>query len=438
MGAITNFFNRLTKRQYLPAQRSITGFSAGSYVSEESAKQVAAYYRGLTYISTQIAKLPLEIKDRKNNSDYGAIFKLLNIAPNKEMNAFVFKVSIIQNSINTGNGYAEIERDFLGRPVALHLIDPYGVTKVRNEITGEIAYRVDGTHTVSGQTVYLPPKDVLHIPNFCTANGQIGQGLVHYARTVLGIAISADKFAGAMYENSGMVTGVLEVPGHLSDEAFSRLKEDWKSNHGGKKTGGTAILEEGTKFNAISLSPDVLQFLESRKFSVLEVARFLGLPPTKLFDGDSATYNNIEHSNLEVALDTLDAWARNLESEIDVKLLNSLSGDKYSQFDMYAIFRGDMKTRAEYFNKMMQNGAITPNEIRSKEGMAPYEGGDRFYIAVNNFTPSDRVDEVIDAQVSSKSGETEKEDTAEDDKEDENEKELQAVAIDFLKRRTKN
>jgi hypothetical protein len=61
-----------------------------------------------------------------------------------------------------------------------------------------------------------------------------------------------------------------------------------------------------------------------------------------------------------------------------------------------------MATRAEYFSKMMQSGAITPNEIRAKEGLAGYVGGDRFFIATNNFTPEDRMDEIIDAQIAPK------------------------------------
>ena len=85
-----------------------------------------------------------------------------------------------------------------------------------------------------------------------------------------------------------------------------------------------------------------------------------------------------------------------------MKFLTDGFGGSYTQLDLYAVFRGDMKTRSDYFSKMMQTGAITPNQIREKEGMAGYEGGDRYYIAVNNYTPSDRVDEVIDSQVKNK------------------------------------
>jgi Phage portal protein len=108
---------------------------------------------------------------------------------------------------------------------------------------------------------------------------------------------------------------------------------------------------------------------------------------------------------LEVATDTLDSWAVNLEMEADVKILNYRYGGKYTELDLYAVFRGDMKTRADYFKAMMGVGAMTPNQIRAREGQAPYPEGDKYYIATNNFTPVDRLDEVIDAQIEPKGSE---------------------------------
>lgn len=407
--------------------RGAISYSGGTVVSPVTAMKVSAFYRGVTYISTQIAKLPWHVKDKTNNIQRNKIAKLLSLSPNKEMNALQFKLFIIQSALIYGNGYAEIERNNIGEPVALWPIINSDVELVRDP-NGKLWYRIIGGSTlVSGQDSYLDINDMFHVKNFYTHDGLLGQGIVAYGSEVLGIALGADRLANNLYANGGLPSGVLTAPGSLSDEAFKRLKESWQENHSGRKTGGTAILEEGTSYLPISFSPDVLQFLESRKFSVLEIARFLGLPPTKLFDGESATYNNIEHSNLEVAVDTLDAWARNLEMEADIKLIGSngfASGNK-TEMDLYAVFRGDMATRSQYFTRMMQSAAITPNEIREKEGLNPYEGGDRYFVATNNFTPADRIDEMLDANIKSKS-ENKKEESDSD-------KEINKAVVDFLK-----
>ena len=425
---MASFFNRrLTQKKQVSYIRPTQSLVSGQVVSEQTANKVAAYYRGLTYISTQMAKLPLQIKTSTNEEVRGRIFNLLNIRPNSEMTSFVFKTNMIQQAIHYGNGYAEIERNMRGEPVALHLLDTKDCQKLRTP-NGTIILKVAGA-SGGNREVYLPYDDVLQIQNFVTSNGQVGQGLLYYASHTLGISLSADEMAGNMFANGGMPSGVLEVQGTLSDEAFERIKADWKASTAGKKSGSTAILEEGMKYTPVSFSPDLLQFLDSRKFGVQEIARFLGLPLTKLFDADAATYNNIEHAQLEVATDTLDAWARNIESEIDVKLLNREVTSIRSEFDMYAVFRGDMAARSNYFKTMMQNAAMNPNEMRMKEGMAPYEGGDRYYIANNNFSPVDRMDEIIDSQVNKNEPDQDDNDT---------QSELEVVALDYLRTKTRN
>jgi HK97 family phage portal protein len=434
---------RLTPKENIYPKRRGWALTGGVEVSEESSMQVSAFYRGVIYISSQIAKLPWQVKDAQNNVLDNNISYLLDLSPNPEMNAMAFKLLGTQSAIVNGNFYAEIERDGVGRPVALWPLVAANVEVMRVEKTAELVYRVTGGSLFeAGRDVYLRPQDVFHLKNFhMTRDGLLGQGVVAYAKDSLGIALGADRMAGNLFANGGMPSGTLEVPGTLSDEAFQRVKDSWKENHSGRKSGGVAILEEGMKFNSVSMSPDVMQFLESRKFSVLEVARFLGLPPTKLFDTEASTFNNQENSNLEVATDTLDAWAKNWEMEADIKILNRRYGGRRSEMDLYAVFRGDMETRANYFSKMMQVAAITPNEIRFREGMAPYQDGDRFFVSTNNYTPADRLDEVIDKQVesdisdSSTDSSNSPDDSADEDNLSPEEREALVAATEFLRRK---
>lgn len=422
---ILSFFNRSKSEQLRTARRN-AGFSGGTVVNEDSCMEASAFYRGVIYISTQIAKLPWEVKDRDNRILFDDnIYYLLNVAPNPEMTSYFLKLYLLQCAIIGGNGYAEIERSFDGRVKNLWPLNPKRVSPMRNS-EGELFYQVYAGG-INSETVYLQPRDILIFKNPHTLDGVQGVGVVGYCLQTLGISIGADRFANSLFTNGGMPSGILTHPGRLSDEAYERLKLDWKESHGGRKTGGTAILEEGVSYHPITHSPDVMQFLESRKFNVVEIARFLGIPPTKLFDSDSAKFNNIEHANLEVATDTLDAWARNLESEVDMKLLSGQKGGKFTELDLYAVFRGDMVTRSTYFKNMMSIGAMTPNEIRQKEGMAPYDGGDKFFISSNNLTPSDKLDELIDSQIERNSAST-----------DSSGKQVEAQAITYLKTKLSN
>lgn len=390
---------RKSPTQLIRDPKGIYYYSTSAPVTDETAMQVSAFYRGVIYVSTQISKLPWEVKNSQNEVEESSIAYLLNVQPNPEMTSMFFRLCMIQNAIIYGDSIAEIERDLSGKPVALWPIVGRSFDVIRLT-DSQIGYRIlAGDGFSSSKDIYLPKEDVFHVKNFHTKDGIRGQGVVAYANDVLGISLGADRMAGGLFSNGGMPSGILGVPGSLSAEAIDRISQSWKENHSGRRAGGTAVLEEGVKYQPISMAPDVLQFLESRKFNVLEIARFLGIPPTKLFDIDAATYANMENANLEVATDTLHVWAKSLELEADIKLLNTKRTKKRSELNLYDVFKGDMTTRSSYFSKLMQQGAITPNEIRRREGMAPYEGGDRFWIAVNNYSPSDRVDEIIDSNI---------------------------------------
>ncbi len=400
MGFIKNFFARITSTgKYIFSARSPFWSRAKTVVDENTSMQVAAFHRGLIYISTQLAKLPWEIKDSNNEVITGPLSNLLELAPNPEMNAFRWRLCMIQNAIIHGNAYAEIERDNLGRVIALWPLESCRMFLERTE-SGKLVYTY---YDPSGGRIFLNPKDVYHLPNFHTKDGLIGQGIVSYGAETLGIQLAADNMAAGLFHNSGIPSGILSHPGKLSDEAYERLKKSWAENQGGKKTGSTSLLEEGTTYTAINIDSTALQFLESRQFGVREIARFLGVPPTKLFDDKASTYSNVEQANLEVATDTLDTWAINLEMEADVKILSNRFGGRYTDIDLRNIFRGDMKARSEYYKTMMSIGAMTPNQARKMEGLPGYgKDGDKYYIATNNFTPADRIDEVIDADITQK------------------------------------
>lgn len=444
MNMLQKMFSRIFKGRSIDSPRYPFIMSGKTLVNEDSALQVSAFNRGVTYISNSVAALPWYVKDKSKKILWeDRITVLLDLAPNSEMSAMQFRVCAIAGAIINGNFYAEIERDGIGRPTGLWPIDPYAVCPYRLD-NGELVYRVSGGDLKNPKIQYLRPRDIFHIKNIQTKDGITGQGIINYASETLGISLGGDRFANGLFTNAGIPSGILSVPGSLDDEAIKRMKNGWEENYSGRKVGGTAILEEGATYTPISISPDALQFLESRKFSVSEIARFLNVPPAKLFAEGAATYNNIEHTNLDVVIDVISWWCKNFEQEADIKLLNYRYGGKKTELNIYEIFRGDMDTRSQYFSRMLQVGAISPNEIRDEEGYAPYAGGDRFFIPSNNLVAIDRMDEMIDATITSKTKtntpeapaqdtNTSKGDTSESE-DNSLDKELTKAAIDVLRR----
>jgi hypothetical protein len=45
--------------------------------------------------------------------------------------------------------------------------------------------------------------------------------------------------------------------------------------------------------------------------------------------------------------------------------------------------RGDMESRGNFYTKLIQNGALSPNEIRAYEDMSPRPDGDIYLTPMN-------------------------------------------------------
>jgi HK97 family phage portal protein len=138
------------------------------------------------------------------------------------------------------------------------------------------------------------------------------------------------------------------------------------------------------KFNQLSLSPSDLQLVESKNLNVLDICRFFGVHPDRVFQSSSTNYKGSESAQTAFMTDTLFPLINKIETELTVKLVPNQSLTKYRvKFDLDDYYIGDMGTKAEYYTKMISAGVLTPNEVRIREGHAPVEGGDSAYISCN-------------------------------------------------------
>ena len=73
---------------------------------------------------------------------------------------------------------------------------------------------------------------------------------------------------------------------------------------------------------------------------------------------------------MQFARHTISPWTKRIEQEIDRKLIQSRERPQiYSHFNLNDLYRGDMQSRADFYTKMLNNGVLSINEVREKEGM---------------------------------------------------------------------
>jgi HK97 family phage portal protein len=360
---------------------------AGVTVTEDTALTYSAVWACVRVISESIATLPWHVYRRTSSGREpvnGGIHWMLNSQPNAEMTGVAFREALVAHALTWGNGYAEIVRDGAGRPAALYLLTPDRVTPKRSD-AGELYYDVIGG---DNQARRLMPSDVFHLHGL-SYDGLVGYSPVYMAARSIGLGIAQDAFGQAFYANGTTFGGLVKVPGTLSPEQIGTMENYLNGKHGGPHKAFTVrVVHSGMEYVNTNMPMTDAQFLESRRFSVTDIARWYRVPPHKIADLERSTNNNIEHQSIEFVTDTLMPWIKRLEDEANIKLVGARSqGAVYTKMAVNALMRGDAKSRAEFYRTMTQIGVMSINEVRALEelnGIGP--DGDQQLVQLNQTT----------------------------------------------------
>lgn len=366
------------------------GTTSGKPVNENTAMQMTAVYSCVRILSEAVAGLPLHVY--KYNDSGGKekdlshpLYQLLHDEPNPEMTSFVFRETLMGHLLLWGNAYAQVIRNARGEVVALYPLMPNKM-KVDRDSKGQLYYlyqrtQEDAPAIGSTSQVYLSPSDVLHIPGL-GFDGLVGYSPIAMAKNAIGLAIATEEYGAKFFANGAAPGGVLEHPGTIKDP--QRVKESWNSAYQGSGNAHkVAVLEEGMKYQAIGISPEQAQFLETRKFQINEIARIFRVPPHMLADLEKSSFSNIEQQSLEFVKYTLDPWCVRWEQSMSRVLLSeSEKPQHFIKFNVDGLLRGDYASRMTGYATARQNGWMSANDIRELENLdrIPAEQGGDLYL----------------------------------------------------------
>jgi HK97 family phage portal protein len=292
---------------------------------------------------------------------------ILNTRPNPEMTAIGFREALLFQAVPQGNAYAEIVRDLGGRVSQLWPLLTERMQPKRRRDTWELYYEY---RDETGQRIEYEPREILHIrgPGL---SGLMGDNLIARAAKSMGVAAAQERYSGAFFGQGASPSIALEYPGVLDDKQMRRLKEDWAEKRKGPENAHKPMfLESGMKVQQLGVDPEKSQMVESRQFSVEEIARWFGVPLHKIQHLVHATFSNIEHQSIEFVRDAINPWKKRCEQEADVKLLRQDRGPfRRTEFDTSPLLVGDLKSRADAYAILRQNGIATANECRAREGL---------------------------------------------------------------------
>lgn len=363
---------------------------AGNVVNEDTALTFGAVYACIRIISESVAMLPLLTYRRqkdggKERAVNHPVYDLLHDEPNPEMTPLEFREVITSHVASWGNGYAEIEWSNSGRPLALWPLNPGKMDIERKN--GQLRYN----YTLpNGQGRTLPAYRIHHVRGL-GKNGIIGYSPIRLAMQSIGLGLGTEEYGARFFGNGARPGGMLKHPGKLSDTAYDRLKKSFTDAHEGLSNAHRLkILEEGLSYEAVGIPPEEAQFLETRKFQVTEVARWWRVPPHMLADLDRSTFANVYEMSQEFLTYTLQPWLTRIEQALRRDLLTSSERKELLiEHLIDGLLRSDPAARSQFYQMMITNGVMSRNEVRIRENLNPYPGGDSYLVPLNMMQAGD-------------------------------------------------
>lgn len=363
--------------------QSLRGFFFDkSKVDPDNALELSDVLTCVRVLAESVACLPLCLYRREQSGgfkDYDhPVFDLLRYSPNPEMTSYELRLHMMTDALIRGNGCAQIIRSASGVPLSIY---PLYSHKLGFEYTpkGDLVYSYPDPDQ-KDEKIYLKEEEVLLIKTFGTGS-LLSPSLIEMSSDLMTGAKGAEEYTREFFANGTVVSGVIEYPQTMDDEQFSRLKQSWSESYSGSgNRHRVPVLEGGAAFKPLQISHTETQMLESRKYTRSQIAGLFRVPAHLINDLEKATFSNIEHQDLGFVKHTLRPWLCNWEQRLRLSLLTE--GEKssyYFKHDLNDMLRGDLPSRFTAYSQAIQNGILSPNDVRRLEDLPQVDGLDVYY-----------------------------------------------------------
>lgn len=338
-------------------------------VTNSEALTVPAVASAIRVISEAAASLDIKVEARTDDGWTEApdhpVATMLTGDVNDWLSGFEFVRDLVaQALIHDRGGLAWVNR-VDGRPTEIVLYDYGNIAAERSpDGTGEYSY------TLANRPI--PARDVIHL------RGPFTRSPLSLAKEAIAIAKEMARHGGHLFKNGARPGGVIEFPHGLDDAAVKDMRAAWQATHeGGSNAGRTAVLWHGATFRPMALKSTDAQYLELRKFQILEIARAFRVPPSMLFELDRVTWSNGEQMGKEFLTYCLEPWLRALEGALRRGLFTAEERQAYRiRFERDDLTRADLGSRATAYSSLIASRVINPNTAREWEDLPPYGGGE--------------------------------------------------------------
>jgi len=328
-----------------------------------SIHSIPAVQRSIHTIASDIARCPVTVTDAAGNHVEGAsaVDLLSGQAWGDVLTGTDLRRWMVAETLTTGNAFAVVVVDTAGQPIALRPISTSDI---------QMQQLTDGTIQWSYQGLPVDYSLILHFKALPTpGNPYWGTSPLAAASTTLeGLAALEASFK-MVSQAGGLGKLAFSHPGALQPAVRDAMRAAFMAQHGTAASVNTPIfVGEGMKVE--QLSQTMAQDLQAaRAAGAKEVAAIFGIPAAMLDASDARTQPEIAQMYCNALL----GWSASWMAEITSKL--ATPGTTVA-LDFSPITQGDFRTAGRAYAQLLQVGALSPNDVRTRLGFAPWPGLD--------------------------------------------------------------
>ena len=354
---------------------------AGQNVTPDTAAGIATFFRCISLLSTVVGGCPVEVFRKR---DQEVIDNPLFDAANDETTytPFEYMQLVMVYRLVWGNTFVFKKRNDFDQIIDLKPLFPELVEVTVDRDSGSKLFLVkrlkpDGTIDQDKPPLVYTDWEIMHIPGL-GFDGLKGLPVVQLMSQTLGTALAADKLAARFYSSGSQLGGIIKVKAPLRSQAQAEgIKARWMSKNAGvAHAGDVAVLDAETDFQNITIPPDQLQFLESRRWQTTEIARWFGVPPHLVGDVEKSTSwgTGIEVQNVGLSTYTVRGHTDPIEQRHTREIVQVRG--QYARFNLDDLMRGSMQERYQALSVAVGGPWMARNEARKSEGRQPLKNAE--------------------------------------------------------------
>ena len=360
-------------------------------ISEDSAMQIPAFASGVDLICSNIGYLPVKLYKIENGEkveiadDYR--IQLLNRSSSLFDSAFNLLYGITKNLILYGTAYVYIQKDGRNNIKNLYYLHAKDVNAQLIKLPNG-TYDYEFSFMLFNDFIRCGSDEIMVISKDVKRSTDIeGTGVLERNSKALKLALEEMNNSSNALGNK--IPAYLSTPNSLSPQAKENIRRSFK---GLQKSNEVPILEESLTYNTVTLNPEELELLSSRKYSAEICSQILGVPFTYLVSSASSYATSSEESTR--FMKSLMPYITVIQQGFERFLFTEREKRQgyFFELDTKQLLKASVVEMNEYLARQVNVGAISPNEMRVELGRPKVDGLDYYTCQVNTY-------QIIDGEI---------------------------------------